>query len=303
MDPGVSETRLRVGVLLPPPDVLPDAGAEVRALLRAWATETNLAGGAFGRSIELVFAAPSGDAKQRAASAGEFIRREQLFALVSSFTDGADAELAAVVEELRIPLLATISAHPQSGGAPNRYVHDLCAGIAEQGKALARFAATHIERSKRAEAVIFLGDPDALPAVIEKSRILLLPASLADPALFERHPRPIQVFLSFPIALGNPGTEALARYRRLAEDAEITHRYQVSQFAALASAQLLMAALECAGRDVTREKVLDCIERVTKLETGFVPPLTYGLNRHIGSIGSFIVELQSDRRPVWIDPD
>jgi ABC-type branched-subunit amino acid transport system substrate-binding protein len=301
MDPGVSETRLRVGVLLPPADVLPEAGAEVRALLQAWATDTNHAGGAFGRSIELVFAAPFGDAKERAASAREFIRREQLFALVSSFTDGADAELAAVAEDLHVPLLATISSHPQSGGAPNRYVHDLCAGIGEQGKALAHFAATHIEASKRAEAVIFLGDPAALPAIIKSTRILLLPASLAHPSLFER-PLPIQVFLSFPIALGNPGSEALARYRRLAEDAEITHRYQVSQFAALASAQLLMAALECAGRDVTREKVLDCIDRVTKLETGFVPPLTYGSNRHIGSIGSFIVELQSDRRPVWIDP-
>lgn len=327
-DPGVSETKLRIGVLLPPVDILPDAGVEVRALLQAWTVDTNRAGGAFGRSIELVFAAPSGDANERAESAREFIRREQLFALVSSFTDGADAELAAVAEELRVPLLATMSSHPQSGAVPNRYLRDLCAGIGEQGKALAHFAAIRIGKSKPvaviespdstignelrrlgfnvtdrdADIVIFLGNPAALPAVIKSARVLLLPASLAHPSLFERLESPVKVFLSFPLAPQNPGAEALERYRRLAEHAEVTRRHQVSQFAALASAGLLMAGLECAGRDVTREKVLDCVDRVTKLETGFVPPLTYGLNRHIGSTGAFIVELHSDDRPVWIDP-
>ena len=112
----------------------------------------------------------------------------------------------------------------------------------------------------------------------------------------------MKVYLSFPIAPENPGAEAMARYRRLAEHAEVTRRHQVSQFAALSSAQLLVAALECAGREVTREKLLDCVDRVTRLETGLVPPLTYGLNRHIGSTGSFIVELQSDQAPVWVDP-
>lgn len=328
-DPGVTETTLRIGVLLPPADVLPEVGADVRALMRTWAADTNRAGGIFGRSLEIVFNAPAGDSKTRAAAAGEFIQRERPFALVSSFTDGADAELAALAEELRVPLFATMTTHPQSSVAPNRYVRDLVAGIGEQGRALARFAATRIGTSKRvaviesqqssvsselrslgftvtteedADIVIFLGNPAALPSAIASARFLLLPASLAHPALFDRRQSPMKVYLSFPIAPENPGAEAMGRYRRLAEHAEVTRRHQVSQFAALSSAQLLVAALECAGREVTREKLLDCVDRVTRLETGFVPPLTYGLNRHIGSTGSFILELQSDEVPVWVDP-
>ena len=309
---------LRIGVLLPPADVLPGVGAEVAALMRAWAEDVNRAGGIVGREIEIVFDAPAGDSRTRAGETRAFVHRHDPFAMVSSFTDGADAELAALAEELRIPLFATMSSHPRSSVAPNRYLRDLVAGIGEQGRALASFATARMGTKQkiavvgsqpdgatvtlsRADAVIFLGQPAALPAVLQSAQCLFVPASLAHPALFEDGSWRGKVYLSFPIAPNAPADDGLARYRRLAEHAEVTRRNQVSHFAALASAQLLVAALECAGPDVTRENLVDCADRVTKLQTGLVPPLTYGPNRHIGSTGAFIVELHSEEPAVWID--
>ncbi|HEV2722883.1 MAG TPA: hypothetical protein VG323_22855, partial [Thermoanaerobaculia bacterium] len=177
---------------------------------------------------------------------------------IGSVTEGADAELAAAAEAERIPLLATISTHPRSSDAPNRWLRDLVAGVAEQRRALARVAPHDAMQVPSSELT---------PALIDEA---------------QRTARPLYVALPL-----DPRPPTL----------------HPAHAAALASAALFFAALERVGSDLTREKLLDAIDTFNHLETGYAPPLTYTATRHLGSTGSFVVNLSDKGAPVvWVDP-
>jgi Cytochrome c len=240
--PGVTATSVRVGVLQSSP--------EIRAVLTDYVAKHDAV---YGRKVELVFGGSDGTPTERAAAMRAFVEKETPFALIASVTEGADAELADAAEAERIPLLATISTHPRSSDAPNRWLRDLVAGVAEQRRALARVA-----------------PPDALQ----------VPSSLLIPALLDKRP----LYVAFPLDPRPPTRHP-------------------AHAAALASAALFYAALERVGNDPTREKLLDAIDTFNHLETGFVPPLTYAATRHLGSTGSFVVNLSEKGAPVvWVDP-
>ncbi|HEV2719863.1 MAG TPA: ABC transporter substrate-binding protein, partial [Thermoanaerobaculia bacterium] len=130
----------RAGVLLPPADVLGDAAAAVRSALEAHAMRVNRDGGVHGRSLDLTFDDSGGTAQQRAAMARALLDRERLFILGASYVDGADSELAAVADEMQVPLIAT-SGSPAI--AASRYARAVLAGPAEVARALVAFAARH----------------------------------------------------------------------------------------------------------------------------------------------------------------
>lgn len=176
---GITRGSVRVGVLLPPKEHLAETAADVSAILRAWVDARNAAGGVYERKIELVFSDAGGSAVERAAAARAFVKAEQPFALVSSFTDGADAELAAMAEAERIPLLATISSRPRSSVAPNRYVRDLVAGIDGQARALAIFAARQLHATRIAIMAV-TGDGAATLAAEQLRTLGLEPIPVGD---------------------------------------------------------------------------------------------------------------------------
>jgi hypothetical protein len=73
---------------------------------------------------------------------------------------------------------------------------------------------------------------------------------------------------------------------------------------AAASVVVLTEALRRAGRDLTRAKLVDALEGLYRLETGLIPPVSFGPNRRIGSLGAHVVEFDLDTRRalsrVWI---
>ena len=137
---GVDARTARAGVLLPPADALPDAAAAVRSVLAAYAMSVNRDGGVHGRSLDVTFDDSGGTAQQRAAAARVLLERERLFVLGASYTDGADSELAAVADELQVPLIATSGSPAISA---SRYARAILAGAAEVARALVAFAARH----------------------------------------------------------------------------------------------------------------------------------------------------------------
>lgn len=350
-DPGVTADAILIGALLPPKSHLPGVYDAVRHSLQAFVDARNRAGEIYGRKLELVFADCEGSPSARAAAAEAFVREKKPFALVGSFTDGADEEIAAVAEEQRIPLLATISSHARSDGS-RRYVRHLVAGVYDQTRALAQsigrnFPKAHVavlhgseERSKAiAEAgarelrkigidvrlaetsiatrtlkedgvdvVLYAGPRDALPKLVaamrelEWSPAIFVSSALIHPAALDGSRSSARFYIALPIAPEDQAPEAVTAWRKLVGE-KGTRLHQPSQFAALASAQLLVAALERAGRDVTRDGLLAALDGIVALETGLVPPLTYTPSRHIGSTGAYIVAISDERREiVWIDP-
>ena len=155
LDPGLSDTGLRVGVVLPAKGALAETGAAMRDVLAAYFDGVNSRGGVYNRKIELRVAEAGDDGAATAAAARAFARREQVFAFVGGITAGADAELSALAREEEIPFVAPSTITPLAGSPPNRYVFYLLPGVGEQARALVNFAASQTELKKTRAAVVY----------------------------------------------------------------------------------------------------------------------------------------------------
>jgi len=100
---------------------------------------------------------------------------------------------------------------------------------------------------------------------------------------------------------------ALAEFRSLLEARGFAERHRASQISALVAARILAEGLKAAGRDLSRAKLLVALEKLYEFETGLTPAITYGANRRIGALGTYVVTLDLETRdfvPVggWIVP-
>lgn len=348
-DPGVGEGSLRVGVILPPAGPLSGMGKAVRAVLTARFDGLNKAGGIYGRQVEPRFLEAPGPAEQRRAWTADFLQREEVFAGVAAFVAGADAELAALFQEKRIPLVGPFTVHPRETLPLNRYVFYLLPGGEIQGQALARFvrgrgdgktfkaavvAPEDAELNGAVEAVRKAAAGWPAPAVVRYGRqgvdagtVARLAAASLDPVFFfgsgpearsflqaaDRlgwRPRLLvtgtaadgslfgspaafegRIFLALPSPPGDPAPQAAAAYRALAAAYKLPQDSLSAQLSALAAAEALIEALKRAGRDVSREKLVDQLETLRSFQTGFVPPLTYGPTRRLGARGAYVMRL------------
>ena len=80
---------------------------------------------------------------------------------------------------------------------------------------------------------------------------------------------------------------------------------EAAQLAVLAAAKVLEEGLRRCGRDVSRARLVEELERLEEFATGYSRPLTFGPNRRIGSSGAYILaaDLAAQRlRPIgWTD--
>ena len=321
-------SAVRAAVLLPPRDALPAVGGEVAALLSAYVAE--LAGEPH---VELLFLDQHGPADERARAAREFVMTEQPLALVASFTEGADAEIAAVADELEVPLLATLSSNPRSSVAPGRWLRDLCGGVVEQACALVRaveaknIAMLHTDDAvaRRVAGVepfdanrvaardlagfdaILLAGPDAamlhILKEIEPLPAILVAGAAVPPSVFE-HVRPSGgAWVALPASARDESPAALTAYLDLVRRYEIPTDHRVSQFAALTSLQLFLDALHRCGGDVNRQSLLRALDQTRAFHSGLLPPLSYGEQRHIGSTGAWVLPVHAARAvaAVWVE--
>ena len=65
-----------------------------------------------------------------------------------------------------------------------------------------------------------------------------------------------------------------------------------AQGAALAAAEVLIEALKRAGRDLSREGLVDQLESLNAFATGHAPPLTFGPARRLGARGAYVVRVE-----------
>ena len=157
--PGVSETEIRIGVVLPPVSPHAEMGQHVRAALDAYAEDVNGRGGVFGRRITLRFAHAPELGRDLIESARRFITSEGLFALLATFVGRPDDGFPALARELGIPAIAPVAENVESGLPVNPYVFYLYSGVRGQALALARFADRRAGASKR--AFVIVAPPDA----------------------------------------------------------------------------------------------------------------------------------------------
>jgi hypothetical protein len=111
----------------------------------------------------------------------------------------------------------------------------------------------------------------------------------------------------FPALPGDVSPAGFQRLRRLLGKAGMAELQPVA-LEALVSFDLLVHALEAAGRDLRRARVLEVLEALESLETGLAPPISFGPNRHEGRRGAWLVAGMEDpagllRDATWVEWD
>ena len=168
-------------------------------------------------------------------------------------------------------------------------------------------------REAGGEIVVFLGNSDEILSFMREAEklswfpTLLLPsgsvgaAIFTAPAGFDR-----KVFFSFPTAPGDQTADGLKEFRAFAEKYKLPSSHVAAQLSAYTGAKLLVEAIKRAGKDVSREKLIQVLEGLHEYPTGLTPALTYGPNRRVGAMGAHVITVDlKEKRFVptggWVD--
>jgi ABC-type branched-subunit amino acid transport system substrate-binding protein len=154
-DPGVNDTSIVLGTVLPEKLALSGLAQSMGDVLQSYFAEINNRGGIYNRKIELRVV--NGDSKLTVSNLERLIDEEQVFAIVSGLSAGAEDGVAALTQEKEVPFIGPSTLLPQRGAPVNRYVFYLLPGLKEQARALATFAA---RKSGVANARMAIVSPD-----------------------------------------------------------------------------------------------------------------------------------------------
>jgi len=272
--PGVTETAVRVGTIVPQSDV----GTQMAAVLSAYFQD---AGEVHGRRVALENVTV------------DKLQNDPPFALAGGLTDAADED---AVERAEIPLVLPVSVRRDTV-AENQQRFYLHPGIEAQIEGLLKFTGT-----TRESAIVFL-DPDAkledIPAGGTKPLLFL--GSLLPKDFFKEAPKygdRIRIALTTTPADWTP--EGLAEYRAFAARHGITGTNAAAQLSAYAAAKVLIQALKLSGRELTRNALRASLESLYEFETGVTPAVTFGRSRRIGAPHVYVATMdpQGNLKPI-----
>ncbi|MCY1436308.1 Periplasmic binding protein [compost metagenome] len=148
------------------------------------------------------------------------------------------------------------------------------------------------------ESVFFLGSAADFSGLAESFREAgqtpyLFAASTQVAGALARLPERFNghLLLAYPFVPGDwtpAGTQALQAIR---QRSGLDGRYAVMQVASYCSLMLLSEGLKRAGRDLSREKLVQALEGLQGFATGLTPPLGFGPGQRVGMDGAHVVEV------------
>jgi ABC-type branched-subunit amino acid transport system substrate-binding protein len=170
-------------------------------------------------------------------------------------------------------------------------------------------------RQRGRDIVFFLGNSeDALLLMKEADKsawfphIFMLsaggsPEIFGAPAGFNR-----KIFFPFATSPADQTAEGIREFRALAEKYQLPAHHLAAQLSAYTAAKVLAEAFRRAGKDVSREKLIQALEGLYEYPTGLTPAITYGPNRRIGAMGAYVVTIDLEKKqflPVggWVGID
>ncbi len=154
LDPGLTDTGIKIGLVLPSQGALADVSAAMKDVFTAYFDDLNNRGGIFSRKIDLRVADAGAGGAATASVAQTFARKEQIFAFVGGLSAGADAQIAALAREEQIPFIGPSTLLPYAETPANRYLFYLLPGVAEQAVSLVNFASAQPELRNARVAIV-----------------------------------------------------------------------------------------------------------------------------------------------------
>ncbi len=219
----------------------------------------------------------------------------QARALVSFFAkkpEAKDGGIAVVYQksDLNSGVLAAIKVQSEKESLKAPQVYEYATGAfsaAESVKAI---------RANAPAAVFFTGGMPELLAFMKEAETvnwfpqILLQGSSVGTGVFEA---PVgfegKVFFTSPTSPADQTADGLREFRALAEKYKLPSKHLAAQVTALSSARVLVEALKRAGKDVSRETLIQALEGFYDYATGLTPAISYGPNRRVGAMGAYVV--------------
>jgi ABC-type branched-subunit amino acid transport system substrate-binding protein len=136
---------------------------------------------------------------------------------------------------------------------------------------------------------------------------LLAPSAFVGPEIYDA-PKQFsgKVFLAFPILPTDQTREGETEFLELARTGRFSQGNLAERLTALSAADLLIYGLQKAGKEVTREKIIEILEQLYRFDTGHTAPLTFTKNRRVGAKGAHVIGIDLERKQplppsVWVE--
>lgn len=182
LDPGVAADAVRVGTVLPSSGRLAATAAAVRGILEGTFAELNAAGGLHGRRLELAVASYDPAREDGREALSRLLAGGEVFALVATVTPGAERAVAALAGEAGVPVVGPLTSFTEEDD-PTAHVFYVSAGVREQARVLARYAAETLAPGAGVGIVHGRGGPLAGAAQAARAELATRGAA---PAVLER---------------------------------------------------------------------------------------------------------------------
>jgi ABC-type branched-subunit amino acid transport system substrate-binding protein len=153
-DPGLSDTTITLGSVLPMTGPMARAGEDVKATLNAYFTQINSQGGIYGRKFELVVADSHGDAQGTLQATRHLVEETGVFALIGSFEPLGSEPTHEYLRQKEVPLIGPTTLLPQPSIPPNPYVFYLLPTFSDQARVLVDFIRSRMKSESPRLAVI-----------------------------------------------------------------------------------------------------------------------------------------------------
>ena len=119
---------------------------------------------------------------------------------------------------------------------------------------------------------------------------VFMPGVLLGKALYQVPPLfKDKLWLAFPSLPDDRKEWGLIEFEGVAARQKLAVTHPTAQLAAFAAAKVFVEGLRRAGRDLSRERLVDTLERLSDFDTGLTPLVSYGKNRRHGTLGAHVV--------------
>ncbi|MBF6649668.1 ABC transporter substrate-binding protein [Methylobacter sp. BlB1] len=350
-DPGLSESVIRLGTVLPMRGPLAGMGQAMKDMLSAYFDEINARGGIYNREIRLEVAEFTGSADSTIENARRLLEAEPVFALIAPFAGNLEQDILLLSESRSVPQIGPYTLFPEENPVRSRSAFYLLPGLKNEARAMVDYAADALrlenaapmvigpknamvqgaleaidkqsrarglgpagkfiypqrqsqmfaaELKRRAPGVIFFfGTDDELRMLLKSAEqlkpkpYLFVSGSLTSPGMFNEAPGS-RIFMS--LSLAPPAQANADEFFRLIKRNNRSMHHLTAQAVSYSAAKLLAEGLQRTGRDLSRKKLINTLETIYQFDTGVIPLLSYGSNRHIGSTAVTIVSASRNER-------
>jgi ABC-type branched-subunit amino acid transport system substrate-binding protein len=154
LDPGLTETTIKVGSVLPSEGPFAALGRAVKAVLTAYFDEINAKGGIYGRKLEFQVVDYLGTAPATAGNVRRLVEKDRVFAVVGAFLAGVEKDVFSIFERDKVPVIGPFTLFAGHSEFRNDLTFHVLSGLPDQARALVDYAALNLQLVPSGVAVI-----------------------------------------------------------------------------------------------------------------------------------------------------